>query len=329
MEVGRENSCRTTGGLPGPVSPEFLRSVILVVIGLMVIGQAASIVAASASSYMGDVTAECRALAYVVSEAVAEGKPLDENLEAVQSGVERLAEGARVVSALVIDGQGLIVASSVPEVVGRRVPIKLPERLPYGGWWPSWPKPEIIFRAAGDWTQLGRVLGLEGSPEDFSTVVENVWPEGPWPNDEASYHADSGQVGQPLAFVVAITRRPAFLGVNAWEWRGWLDFFNGLLFAAFTLALAGWVWTDARRSDMPNPPAWGLLTLVANVIGWATYLVLRNSQRVRCAECGSVLRSSYRACPHCGTQVGRGCPSCGAIVRDDWNFCPQCAAELN
>lgn len=101
-----------------------------------------------------------------------------------------------------------------------------------------------------------------------------------------------------------------------------------ILYAAFTLLLAVWVFRDARRRDF-LPAMWGLLTLIGNVVAWLVYMLVRTrGVGSRCPRCGTVLRMGFAYCPACGAQVRRSCPACGHAAEDGWKVCPYCGREL-
>ena len=101
-----------------------------------------------------------------------------------------------------------------------------------------------------------------------------------------------------------------------------------ILYAAFTLLLAVWVFRDARRRDF-LPAMWGLLTLIGNVVAWLVYMLVRSrGVGSRCPRCGTALRMGFAYCPACGAQVRRSCPVCGHAAEDGWKVCPYCGREL-
>ena len=101
-----------------------------------------------------------------------------------------------------------------------------------------------------------------------------------------------------------------------------------ILYAAFTLLLAVWVFRDARRRDF-LPAMWGLLTLIGNVVAWLVYMLVRTrGVGRRCPRCGTALRMGFAYCPACGAQVRRSCPACGHAAEDGWKVCPYCGREL-
>lgn len=234
-------------------------------------------------------------------------------------------EDPRILGLLVIDPQGRTAAADPPEMVG------LTFDLEEVGWGRTWERPVVDIYQGGAPEFLYQALGLDVDRWRRSllhgtvvTLMRDVFASLD-PNQPGGSHVDP-----PMAFIVALVDQSGPWGMTWHEVNRLLSGPVAVVgFMLFTLALAAWVWTDARERDMDYPPAWGILTLVTSVIGWATYLVIRTWQRPSCSNCGGALRHGYRACPHCGSQVGRACPGCGQPVRNHWSFCPQCSTGLN
>ena len=231
----------------------------------------------------------------------------------VPAAEEKLADLAALpgwVAVAAVDTSGLVLASSPPGAVGGQLPMRgseFDEVLR--------PHPYVDLWDRGRPTSLARALGVTGGDGDYA-VLQQSTPQPVTGRAEAE------------AFFFAVVAYPKFLGISSHDWTGLMEDAALALFALATLALAAWVYADARRREVDAPVAWAVLTLVTNAIGWATYLVARGWRRAACPACGAALRPSYRACPHCGVQVQRGCPSCGQAVREDWSFCPHCTAAL-
>ena len=102
-----------------------------------------------------------------------------------------------------------------------------------------------------------------------------------------------------------------------------------VLYAAFSLLLAVWVFRDARKRDF-LPAMWGLLTLIGNVVAWLVYMLVR-SRGVgrRCERCATALRGEFVYCPACGARARDVCSACGRSVEDNWKMCPYCGVELS
>lgn len=97
--------------------------------------------------------------------------------------------------------------------------------------------------------------------------------------------------------------------------------------AAYWVLVAWWVYLDATWRKMDAVP-WGVLTLLTNVIGLVTYLVIRYPEPRVCGKCGATLGIGLKRCPYCGSETEKTCPQCQASVQPDWLFCPACAGKI-
>ncbi len=225
----------------------------------------------------------------------------------LQAVAAELAAQPEWVAVVVSDQTGRVIVAAPETAVATQLPCR---RFPPD----SSERPVLELWTYGQPSRVARLLGVTGDPEEVRVVSRHFYPDG-------------GET--PVAYIWAVVKEPRFLGVTAIRWIGILIPVSLLLFLLGTLSLALWVLADARRQAMGAPWAWGILTLVTNAIGWATYLVVRGLQRPRCPNCGGILRPAFRVCPHCGLQLQRGCPSCGQGIEPGWNFCPHCSAALN
>ena len=97
--------------------------------------------------------------------------------------------------------------------------------------------------------------------------------------------------------------------------------------AAYWVLTAWWVYLDARWRRMDAIP-WAILTLVTNVFGLVTYLVIRYPNPQTCPQCGAYLSLGLKRCPFCGSEAEPSCPRCQSPVKSDWIYCPSCAAQI-
>lgn len=74
---------------------------------------------------------------------------------------------------------------------------------------------------------------------------------------------------------------------------------GGILAAAYFL-LAGYVYVDAMRRNMPPIPWTALTVLVPNCVGFVLYFVLRKPILQPCADCGRGVAADDAFCPRCG-----------------------------
>ena len=72
-----------------------------------------------------------------------------------------------------------------------------------------------------------------------------------------------------------------------------------LSFAAYWVLVPWWVYLDATWRRM-EPIPWALLTLMTNVVGLVTYLVIRYPDPRSCPKCGADLAVGLKRCPYCG-----------------------------
>jgi type IV pilus assembly protein PilB len=81
------------------------------------------------------------------------------------------------------------------------------------------------------------------------------------------------------------------------------------------LPMAADAWTKVRDG----------ITTLAEV---APLLVQGSLDSAACSGCGAPVRTSFDACPACGTRLHRRC-GCGRRLEPGWHFCPACAAAVN
>ena len=74
---------------------------------------------------------------------------------------------------------------------------------------------------------------------------------------------------------------------------------GGTLAAAYFL-LAGYVYRDAVRRDMPPIPWTALAVLVPNCVGFVLYFLLRKPILHPCPSCRRGVAPDAAFCPHCG-----------------------------
>ena len=124
------------------------------------------------------------------------------------------------------------------------------------------------------------------------------------------------------------------------------------LAVVFWLALAFWVYKDARRR-IEDPWLVGiaaLLGLVPPYIGPLVYMLFRPAETIEdvrarrieiqaleerllrppsvCPVCSADVQPAYLICPVCTTQLREACSSCEAPLEPLWQACPYCAAPI-
>jgi hypothetical protein len=124
------------------------------------------------------------------------------------------------------------------------------------------------------------------------------------------------------------------------------------LAVVFWLALAYWVYKDARRR-IDDPWLVGLasvLGLVPPYLGPVVYLLFRPADtledvrsrraelraleqhlgraRPSCPVCSTSVETDFLVCPVCTTQLRNACSNCDAPLEPLWQMCPYCATAI-
>lgn len=124
-----------------------------------------------------------------------------------------------------------------------------------------------------------------------------------------------------------------------------------LVAAVFWLALASWVFRDARRR-LDDRVLVGIATAVGLVpfLGPLVYLLFRPTETLvevrsrdvelralrrhlhptepACPVCRSTVESSYLVCPVCTAQLKEPCTACKAPLDPLWQACPYCTTPV-
>ncbi|HLO03906.1 MAG TPA: zinc ribbon domain-containing protein [Symbiobacteriaceae bacterium] len=111
-------------------------------------------------------------------------------------------------------------------------------------------------------------------------------------------------------------------------------FITGLAAAVLAwVALAVWIYLDARSSGSVTAIGWGLLGLLAAPLALAVWIISRRSQGpvepVVCPGCGSDTPKDAVFCVRCGHGLRPTCPECRRPVETDWGYCGACGANLS
>lgn len=304
--------------------------------GLLVVLLIAGVVGGLLVDLQADAPGTNRSLADLVAQIA------DLDASGLQAELDSFQE-AGVTALIVTDSERVIIAARPAGVVGQKLPQARSslDRLQttfYRAFYQTGDMrgavsfvvnaavpPDLVLYGQSGLTPLAEALGVT---EPITGYVVEVRPVAGGVTAAPGEGEEGPQTGAP-AWLLAVVKCPTWLGATFREWSSLLERLSLFSFLLMVLSLAGWVWFDARRRGVEAPLAWTILTLVANVVGWATYLVARGWQRTVCPGCGKGLRATYRACPYCGTQIGRGCPSCGRAVEEGWSFCAHCTTALN
>ncbi len=122
-----------------------------------------------------------------------------------------------------------------------------------------------------------------------------------------------------------------------------------LFIVVFWLALALWVYKDARRR-INDPILIGVAVatgLLFPFVGPLVYMFLRPPEYLEdvrereleirlmerrfggadhCPYCRGPVEADYLVCPECSTQLRRACDGCGKPLDPHWRVCPYCAS---
>jgi transposase len=99
-----------------------------------------------------------------------------------------------------------------------------------------------------------------------------------------------------------------------------------LILTIYWIGLALWVYKDANRRKL-NAALWGLLILVANLVGMFVYMVYKQNNQT-CYKCGALQSKSNIFCSNCGNKMNESCNNCGAIVNKREHYCSRCGNEI-
>jgi hypothetical protein len=141
------------------------------------------------------------------------------------------------------------------------------------------------------------------------------------------------------------------------------DFFNSGLWTAisrlailfvvvFWLAVAFWVYKDARRRVEDSVLVWtaAALGVVLPFVGAIVYMLFRppeyledvrereleikamerrlGGRDLHCPVCRAEVDSSFLVCPVCTTRLRQACTGCGAPLEALWQVCPFCETPI-
>ena len=97
---------------------------------------------------------------------------------------------------------------------------------------------------------------------------------------------------------------------------------------AYVLLVSRLVYRDAVKRGM-DPWLWMTVAVfVPNMIGLIIYLIVRQSVKNACINCGKGIQKEFKICPYCGQNQEIVCENCKKAVAPDWSTCPHCAHPL-
>jgi RNA polymerase subunit RPABC4/transcription elongation factor Spt4 len=101
-----------------------------------------------------------------------------------------------------------------------------------------------------------------------------------------------------------------------------------ILVPAYIIIVGRLVYRDAAKRDL-DPWLWATVAVfVPNLIGVVIYLIVRQSVKNACINCGKRIEKDFKICPYCGQKQEMVCENCNKAVARDWSVCPYCAHPL-
>lgn len=101
-----------------------------------------------------------------------------------------------------------------------------------------------------------------------------------------------------------------------------------ILIPAYIIIVGRLVYMDAAKRGL-DPWLWATVAVfVPNLIGVIIYLVVRQSAKKACINCGKRIEKDFKICPYCGQKQEMVCENCNKAVARDWSVCPYCAHPL-
>lgn len=99
------------------------------------------------------------------------------------------------------------------------------------------------------------------------------------------------------------------------------------------LALATWLFQDARDRGLRTAPAWLVLALLTGPAALAVWQIARPERAPLpaapvCPGCGRDTIDGLSFCVRCGQPLRPVCGACRQPVQLDWEYCGSCGADL-
>lgn len=151
---------------------------------------------------------------------------------------------------------------------------------------------------------------------------------------EASDYSSSVKAPDGREYVVGVMRKQDWLYHNTTTYSTLAAMLAGLL---AWLALAAWVYLDARQHGSTAAPGWALLSLLAGPLAMNVWLLVRRREATAaepagapdaCPGCGADTVAGASFCVRCGYALRPTCPSCRRPVETDWTHCAACGEPL-
>lgn len=101
-----------------------------------------------------------------------------------------------------------------------------------------------------------------------------------------------------------------------------------ILIPAYIIIVGRLVYMDAAKRGL-DPWLWATVAVfVPNLIGVIIYLIVRQSAKKVCLNCGKRIEKDFKICPYCGQKQEMACENCNKAVARDWSLCPYCGHQL-
>ena len=131
----------------------------------------------------------------------------------------------------------------------------------------------------------------------------------------------------------------------------WIDLGTKLclvFYVVFVLALAFWIWRDARRRGAMSV-FWAFATIPFSVFTWMIYMIVRPPETLDdvhereteiaareaelqmngaiCPNCLKPVERDFLVCPTCLKKLKKPCETCGRPIKLTWSVCPYCRSK--
>lgn len=285
----------------------FSRSITITIIIVVMLG---SISAVGAKLYNDKLNGLIDSATSQLDESIAAmGKLIEEgqNPALLQQQLESAAGNTDAVAdLLVIDSEATIIAASDNTAIGKTYPISFVTNVFRGIPIPfTYKKTEIpvgadLYKVIRSPDLMFKIFGIYKSPDSRAYYIMGNYHVSP------DLTARQNQLTRMVVTFMTTYR---------------------VCFILFWLLLTLWVYIDARQRSA-NAAAWGILTLLTSVIGWAIYLIARPIVNI-CPACGQEQSSDLKFCTACGTAVKTCCPQCGSALTSGWEYCGVCGHKLH
>lgn len=121
-----------------------------------------------------------------------------------------------------------------------------------------------------------------------------------------------------------------------------------VFYVVFVLALAFWIWRDARRRGAMSW-FWAVAVIPFSIAAWTIYMIVRPPETLEdaherevdvaareseltrfgatCPNCFKPVEPDFLICPNCMKKLKKSCTNCGRPIRLTWTVCPYCKTK--